>query len=57
MRGLYRGLSSPLASLAFINAIVFGVYGNAIALLGDDHSLKNEFIAGSVSLSRLLTHS
>jgi solute carrier family 25 carnitine/acylcarnitine transporter 20/29 len=48
-KGLYRGLSSPLYGLTFINAIVFGVYGNAIRVLGDEHNLKHEFLAGSVS--------
>lgn len=52
VRGLYRGLSSPLASLAFINAIVFGVYGHAIKFLGNnEHSLRDQFLAGSVSTS------
>ena len=48
IRGLYRGLSSPLGCLAFINAIVFGVYGSAIRALGSEHSLGHQFLAGSV---------
>lgn len=35
MAGLYRGMSSPMAGVAVVNAVVFGVYGNAQKRLGD----------------------
>lgn len=35
MSGLYRGMSSPMAGVALVNAVVFGVYGNAQKRLGD----------------------
>ncbi|KAJ8669833.1 hypothetical protein QAD02_001092 [Eretmocerus hayati] len=33
--GLYRGMSSPMAGVAVVNAIVFGVYGQTQKLLDD----------------------
>ncbi|XP_053214689.1 mitochondrial basic amino acids transporter-like isoform X2 [Panonychus citri] len=55
--GLFSGLSSPLACLAFVNAIVFGVYGNLNEYLKTLEStteprmskVGREFIAGTVS--------
>lgn len=45
--GLYKGISSPLAGLAFINAIVFGVYGNTLKSLGENgDAIRSHFIAG-----------
>lgn len=44
--GLYKGLGSPLMGLTFINAIVFGVQGNAMRRLGRDTPL-NQFLAGA----------
>jgi len=49
VRGLYRGMSSPLAGVAGINAIVFGVYGNTQRHLSDPDSLMSHFLAGSVA--------
>lgn len=49
VRGLYRGLSSPLAGVAFINAIVFGVYGNAQRLSANPNSYKTHFLAGATA--------
>ncbi|VDK59315.1 unnamed protein product [Anisakis simplex] len=43
------GLTSPLASLSVINAIVFGVYGNTVRLFEDKNSVLTHFIAGSAS--------
>lgn len=34
--GLYRGMSSPMAGVALVNAVVFGVYGYSQKRLGDD---------------------
>ncbi|XP_077476617.1 mitochondrial basic amino acids transporter [Stigmatopora argus] len=44
--GLYKGLGSPMMGLTFINAIVFGVQGNAMRKLGRDTPL-NQFLAGA----------
>lgn len=48
-RGLYRGMSSPLAGLSFVNAIVFGVYGNVQRLCTDPESLQTHALAGGVA--------
>ncbi|PAV90024.1 hypothetical protein WR25_07647 [Diploscapter pachys] len=48
-RGLYKGLSSPLASLSAINAIVFGVHGSACREFDNSDSLKAHFFAGSAA--------
>ncbi|OXU26940.1 hypothetical protein TSAR_013830, partial [Trichomalopsis sarcophagae] len=51
--GLYRGMSSPMAGVAVINAIVFGVYGQTQKFLNDglppnsDHQLGGHFLAGA----------
>lgn len=47
--GLYRGISSPMAGVAFINAIVFGVYGNVQRHSSDPNSLHMHFVAGSAA--------
>jgi len=49
VRGLYRGLSSPLAGVAAINAITFGVYGNALRCFDDPHSVTSITLAGSTA--------
>lgn len=46
MLGLYKGIGSPMMGLTFINAIVFGVQGNAMRRLGCDTPL-NQFLAGA----------
>ncbi|XP_064784728.1 mitochondrial basic amino acids transporter-like isoform X1 [Oncorhynchus masou masou] len=46
MTGLYKGIGSPMMGLTFINAIVFGVQGNAMRRLGHDTPL-NQFLAGA----------
>ncbi|XP_032804030.1 mitochondrial basic amino acids transporter [Petromyzon marinus] len=46
--GLYKGIGSPMMGLTFINAIVFGVQGNAMRRLGQD-SPRNQFLAGSAA--------
>ncbi|XP_069064426.1 mitochondrial basic amino acids transporter isoform X1 [Pleurodeles waltl] len=46
--GLYKGIGSPMMGLTFINALVFGVQGNAIRLLENDTPL-NQFLAGSAA--------
>lgn len=49
IRGLYRGLSSPMAGVSVINGIVFGVYGNVQRLSSNPDSMKSHFIAGSAA--------
>lgn len=44
--GLYRGLSSPLAGVALINAIVFGVYGNVQRRAAEPDALRTQMFAG-----------
>ncbi|KAJ3613244.1 hypothetical protein NHX12_019494 [Muraenolepis orangiensis] len=46
MLGLYKGIGSPMMGLTFINAIVFGVQGNAMRMLGRD-TPANQFLAGA----------
>ncbi|XP_071454337.1 mitochondrial basic amino acids transporter [Hetaerina americana] len=45
--GLYKGMSSPMAGVAFVNAIVFGVYGNVQRKLPDPDAVSSHFVAGS----------
>ena len=49
MSGLYRGISSPLASISVLNAIVFGVYGNVQREMKEPESLLSHFLAGSAA--------
>lgn len=47
--GLYRGISSPIASISVLNAIVFGVYGNVNRNMAEPTSLLAHFYAGSAA--------
>lgn len=49
IRGLYRGMSSPMAGVAAVNAIAFGVYGNVQRMTSDPHSLQSHFFAGAAA--------
>lgn len=49
VRGLYRGMSSPMAGVAAVNAIVFGVYGNVQRHAANPDSLYSHFLAGSAA--------
>ncbi|EEB15076.1 mitochondrial carnitine/acylcarnitine carrier protein CACL, putative [Pediculus humanus corporis] len=49
LSGLYKGISSPLAGVAVINAIVFGVYGTVQKNLTEPESLKSCFASGAVA--------
>ncbi|XP_055684510.1 mitochondrial basic amino acids transporter [Lutzomyia longipalpis] len=49
VRGLYRGMASPMAGVAFVNAIVFGVYGNVQRRTENPNSLISHFMAGSAA--------
>ncbi|XP_015927648.1 mitochondrial basic amino acids transporter isoform X2 [Parasteatoda tepidariorum] len=42
-------MSSPMAGLAAVNAIVFGVYGNLVRASTSDNLLLNQFLAGSTA--------
>lgn len=42
-------MSSPMASVAVINAMIFGVYGNVQRRLADPESLATHALAGSVA--------
>lgn len=46
VRGLFRGVTSPMAGVAFINAIVFGTYGNFQRQFGSPDSVTAHFIGG-----------
>lgn len=47
VRGLFKGMSSPMAGVAAVNAIIFGVQGNISRHLKDPESLRSQVIAGS----------
>lgn len=47
VKGLYRGMSSPMAGVAAINAIVFGVYGHTQRHLTESDRLSSYFLAGA----------
>lgn len=47
VRGLYKGVTSPLAGVSLVNALVFGVYGNAQRHL--DNSLSAHALAGGAA--------
>ncbi|XP_055542258.1 mitochondrial basic amino acids transporter [Wyeomyia smithii] len=49
VRGLYRGMSSPMAGVAVVNAIVFGIYGNVQRRTADPDSLHSHFLAGTAA--------
>jgi len=42
-------MSSPLASVAVINAMIFGVYGNVQRRLNNPDSLRSHALAGSIA--------
>uniref|UniRef100_A0A1B6M8Q4 Mitochondrial basic amino acids transporter n=2 Tax=Graphocephala atropunctata TaxID=36148 RepID=A0A1B6M8Q4_9HEMI len=47
--GIYRGVSSPMAGVALVNAIVFGVYGNVQRSMANPETLQSIFLAGASS--------
>lgn len=49
VRGLYRGMSSPMGGVAVVNAIIFGVYGNVQRRTQHPDSIYSHFIAGSAA--------
>lgn len=46
VRGLYRGIASPLAGVGGINAVIFGVQGYTNKLFPDQNALSSHFYAG-----------
>ncbi|EDV99452.1 mitochondrial basic amino acids transporter isoform X1 [Drosophila grimshawi] len=49
VRGLYRGISSPIMGIGLVNAIVFGVYGNVQKISDNPNSLMSHFWAGATA--------
>ncbi|KAL0104139.1 hypothetical protein PUN28_017091 [Cardiocondyla obscurior] len=49
MSGLYKGMSSPIAGVAAVNAIVFGVYGYTQRNLPEPDRLLSYFLAGAAA--------
>jgi len=49
VRGLYRGMASPMAGVGGINAIVFGVQGHCNRLFRNPDALSSHFLAGSAA--------
>lgn len=47
--GLYRGMTSPMIGASFINAIVFGVYGNVQNLTDTPNSIRSQMISGAMA--------
>lgn len=47
--GLYRGITSPMGGIGFVNAIVFGVYGNVQRSRKDPESLASHALAGGIA--------
>ncbi|XP_014471271.1 PREDICTED: mitochondrial basic amino acids transporter-like isoform X2 [Dinoponera quadriceps] len=47
MAGLYRGMTSPIAGVALVNSIVFGVYGHTQRHLSEPDRLSTCFLAGA----------
>lgn len=49
LRGLYKGMSSPMAGVAFVNAIVFGVHGNMVKHIQNPDSLRSQVLCGAAA--------
>jgi len=49
VKGLYKGISSPMAGVTAVNAIIFGVYGNVQRNMPCPDSLLSVFLAGSTA--------
>ncbi|XP_043505774.1 mitochondrial basic amino acids transporter-like [Polistes fuscatus] len=47
--GLYRGMTSPMAGVAVVNAIIFGVYGQSQKHMSDKDRLSYHFVAGAMA--------
>lgn len=49
VRGMYKGMSSPMAGVAAVNGIVFGVHGNIIKRVSDPDALRTHFLSGAAA--------
>ncbi|KAG7169637.1 Mitochondrial basic amino acids transporter-like, partial [Homarus americanus] len=49
VRGLYKGMSSPMAGVSIVNAIVFGVHGNMTKHMKDPDSLRSQVLCGATA--------
>lgn len=49
LRGVYKGVTSPLVGDSGMNAIVFGIYGNVQKRMENSDSLKSYAIAGGLA--------
>lgn len=49
IRGMYKGMSSPMAGVAAVNGIVFGVHGSIIKRVSDPDSLRTHFLSGAAA--------
>ncbi|XP_011877385.1 PREDICTED: mitochondrial basic amino acids transporter-like [Vollenhovia emeryi] len=47
VNGLYKGMTSPIAGVAVVNSIVFGVYGYTQRNLSEPDRLSSYFLAGA----------
>ncbi|XP_015117554.1 mitochondrial basic amino acids transporter [Diachasma alloeum] len=47
--GFYRGMTSPMAGVAFINALIFGAYGEAQRHSSNPDDLSTHFLAGAAA--------
>lgn len=47
--GLYKGLASPLCTVAAVNAICFGTYGHVLRMQDDRTALSSHAIAGAAA--------
>jgi len=47
--GLYKGMSSPLYCLSFINALIFGLQANLSRIMDDDKSYRSICLSGMIA--------
>lgn len=47
VRGLYKGMSSPMAGVSVVNAIIFGVHGNIMKNVKDPSAISSHATAGA----------
>lgn len=49
MRGLYKGVASPVLTVGLMNAVLFMSYNWTLSHVENQSSVKTAFIAGSIS--------
>lgn len=47
--GLYRGFASPMAGVALVNAMVFGVHGTVQRRQDDPDSFRSQLLTGAIA--------